>query len=116
MRLAISIAAWIAGDDAASRADEPAALSPMFRDLGFTALELPVARLPAALTDALAGVEPTDTLLLHIGGTLGKNGSIELSGSMTLELSLVADALAVKPCLRTLVFVEQIVTPVDERT
>jgi tetratricopeptide (TPR) repeat protein len=110
MRLALSIAAWPEGADAA---DEPnyVALSPstlptLLTRLGFTVVPVAARGLAAGLRAALAGVEPTDTLLVHVNGVLADDGALEVADACAVPLSSVADALAETPCGRTLVFVE----------
>jgi tetratricopeptide (TPR) repeat protein len=102
MRLAVSIAAWSKDPDA-TLPPEHAQLPSALQALGFSVIH---AHLAAGLSAALAGVEPTDTLLIHVSGVLAPEGSIELAGSEAMSLNVVSDALAAKPCARTLVFVE----------
>ena len=98
MRLAVSLAAWPEGASSA--------LSSSLVALGFTVVRVSVGDLPGGIVHALAGLEPADTLLVHVGGVLAPDGAVHLAGGATMPLSTIADALAERPCLRSLVFVE----------
>ena len=105
MRLAVSIAAWSRDPDA-TLPPEQAMLPQALQALGFTVLHVDVGELPSRLSAAFAGVEPTDTIFIHVSGVLGEDATLNLGSDDSMPLSLVADALAAKKCARALVMVE----------
>jgi len=105
MRLAVSIAAW-SHDPDATLPPEHTMLPQALQALGFSVMHAPTDELPAVLSAVLAGVEASDTVLVHVSGVLGEGGALELRGSEAMPLHVVADALAAKPCGRVLVMVE----------
>ncbi len=74
--------------------------------LGFSVIRARTEDLPGGLSLALVGVEPSDTVLVHVSGIIGASGVLELGASQTMSLCVVADALAAKPGTRALVLVE----------
>ena len=109
MRLAVSIAAWSQAPDAVlrqARQQQQQSVPSALEALGFSVLHASLAELRAGLKGALAGVEPNDTLLLHVSGVLGAEGSLAVGATDVVSLRLVADALATVACARALVFVE----------
>jgi hypothetical protein len=107
MRFSVSVAAWSSDPDA-TLPPEHLQLPAAIQALGFSVANVPVTDLAAGLATALTGVEPTDTLLIHISGTLAADGSLEAGASGVAPLRLVADALAARPCAHILVFVEAV--------
>jgi tetratricopeptide (TPR) repeat protein len=113
MRLAVLIAASPEGAGPVSDRGE-VALPSVLVALGFTVLSLPAKDAPLLFPRALSGLEATDTLVVHVSGTLGPDGSVEgygeghgdAPGRSLMRLASIADALAERPCERTLVFVE----------
>jgi tetratricopeptide (TPR) repeat protein len=105
MRLAISIAAWFRDPDATFPPEE-ASLPHALNALGFSVIHAPLAELPTSFAAALSGLEPSDTLLVHIGGVLTDDGSLEVHDANPLSLSCVTEALVGKRCGPTLIVVE----------
>ncbi len=107
MRFAVCVAAC-SGDPESTLPPEHSTLPVAIQALGFSVATVPITNLAAKLATVLAGVEPADTIFVHVSGTLTAGGSLEAGASEVVPLRIVADALATRPCARTLVLVEAV--------
>ncbi len=107
MRLAVCIAAWSADPEATlSPVVERVTLPTVLAGLGYTVAATGTGDLASQLSAALAGVEATDTVLVHLSGALTGAGELEFGSRERVRLDVVTRALAAHPHAHALVFVE----------